>query len=231
MARRRAPPRDGATAYAAAPLSERQQTHAAANAAAGARGAMRNATSKRPGDHDDELGGMRSVKRMREDARHAVDARAGHGPDASEAADPSAPGMRASHGRDPIHELIRCPITLEVMKCPVFASDGHTYEARAIESWLQDHPTSPVTREPMDSRSLRPNFSLRHLLSDLGHELEPPPPTDRAAPLCDMAATPTAASELALGSEAPWPILALRLTLELLLGAAFNAYAISHLSS
>lgn len=42
-----------------------------------------------------------------------------------------------------------CPITLEIMEDPVMASDGITYERRAIKEWLLQKGTSPVTREPI----------------------------------------------------------------------------------
>ncbi|RYE14243.1 MAG: U-box domain-containing protein [Sphingobacteriaceae bacterium] len=42
-----------------------------------------------------------------------------------------------------------CPITHQPIQYPVVGPDGHTYEKDAIESWLQVHGTSPVTREPM----------------------------------------------------------------------------------
>ena len=48
-----------------------------------------------------------------------------------------------------------CPITHEVPKDPVVASDGYTYERVAIEAWLlrceiSDKFTSPITREVIE---------------------------------------------------------------------------------
>lgn len=42
---------------------------------------------------------------------------------------------------------LRCPITHEIMNEPYTATDGHIYERQAIEDWLLNHGTSPVTRE------------------------------------------------------------------------------------
>ena len=42
-----------------------------------------------------------------------------------------------------------CPITQEIMKNPVMASDGHTYEEHAIKAWYAIDPTSPMTREKL----------------------------------------------------------------------------------
>jgi len=52
-----------------------------------------------------------------------------------------------------------CPITLEVMKDPVIASDGHSYEAHAIKAWYEKDRSSPITRE-----RLLPNFTKNHSL-------------------------------------------------------------------
>ena len=60
-----------------------------------------------------------------------------------------------------------CPITLEVMRDPVVADDGHSYEREAIECWLIGNRTSPVTRRVMGTASLIPNHRLRTLIQDL----------------------------------------------------------------
>lgn len=60
-----------------------------------------------------------------------------------------------------------CPITQEVMTDPVIGSDGITYERSAIEAWFAaGHATSPLTRQPMASRSLVPNIALRSAIAD-----------------------------------------------------------------
>jgi ankyrin repeat protein len=65
------------------------------------------------------------------------------------------------------HECF-CPITQEVMKDPVIAQDGHTYERSAIERWFATgQRTSPVTRAVFSNITLRPNYALRNLIQDL----------------------------------------------------------------
>ena len=49
----------------------------------------------------------------------------------------------------------------EIMDDPVVAADGITYERSAITDWLALHSTSPTTNEPMDSKALFPNVSIR----------------------------------------------------------------------
>ncbi len=51
-----------------------------------------------------------------------------------------------------LNYLIHCPITLNKMREPVSAEDGHIYEKKSIESWLRNPENkglSPFTRQPM----------------------------------------------------------------------------------
>lgn len=45
-----------------------------------------------------------------------------------------------------------CPITHQAMRVPVVASDGHSYELHAIQSWVLHKMESPITREPLSSQ-------------------------------------------------------------------------------
>jgi len=74
---------------------------------------------------------------------------------------------------EPYHFLL-CPITLDYVKDPVVASDGHTYERAAIERWLTEAkserrwPHSPVTLLPLRSTRLIANVALRKAVEELG---------------------------------------------------------------
>lgn len=61
-----------------------------------------------------------------------------------------------------------CPISLQVMRNPVIAADGHTYERAAIVTWFeQRNPvTSPKTRERLEDLTLRENHQLRSMILD-----------------------------------------------------------------
>lgn len=65
-----------------------------------------------------------------------------------------------------ISELL-CPITHELMRDPVLAADGCTYEHTAIEAWIVRQrergraPTSPMTGELLEDLRLVPNHSHR----------------------------------------------------------------------
>ncbi|KAH1130096.1 hypothetical protein J1N35_001474 [Gossypium stocksii] len=54
-----------------------------------------------------------------------------------------------------------CPILQAVMSDPRVAADGYTYEATALQDWLADHDTSPMTNLRLPNLDLIPNFPLR----------------------------------------------------------------------
>ena len=57
-----------------------------------------------------------------------------------------------------------CPITEEIFTDPVMTCDGHTYERKAIEAWLNSHDNSPVTNLPLSNKNLMPNVVLKNLI-------------------------------------------------------------------
>ncbi|CAF1551175.1 unnamed protein product, partial [Adineta steineri] len=38
---------------------------------------------------------------------------------------------------------------MELFRDPVIANDGHVYERVAITKWINEHGTSPFTRQPL----------------------------------------------------------------------------------
>eukprot|EP00743_Colponemidia_sp_Colp-15_P012734 GILK01014586.1.p1 GENE.GILK01014586.1~~GILK01014586.1.p1 ORF type:complete len:389 (-),score=38.63 GILK01014586.1:53-1219(-) len=62
-------------------------------------------------------------------------------------------------------EDLLCPITHEIMRDPVVAEDGHSYERTEIERWFTaGNLTSPVTNSLLADLTLRPNFTLRNVI-------------------------------------------------------------------
>jgi len=59
-----------------------------------------------------------------------------------------------------------CPITIQLMINPVIGSDGHTYEKEAIEKWLSNNNSSPITNAPMFISQLIPNIALRNTIQE-----------------------------------------------------------------
>ncbi|XP_029313781.1 WD repeat, SAM and U-box domain-containing protein 1 [Cottoperca gobio] len=55
-----------------------------------------------------------------------------------------------------------CPITRELMKEPVIAADGYSYEREAINSWINTkNRSSPMTNLPLLTTLLTPNHTLK----------------------------------------------------------------------
>jgi len=70
-----------------------------------------------------------------------------------------------NHREGAFPDDFRCPITTVVMRDPVVAADGHTYEREAIATWLAKHHTSPLTREVISfTAALIPNRNLVSLM-------------------------------------------------------------------
>lgn len=60
--------------------------------------------------------------------------------------------------------IVTCSISHDIMRDPVICNDGHTYDRGAIQMWLVNHDTSPMTGEPLSSKKLVPNMALRDLV-------------------------------------------------------------------
>jgi hypothetical protein len=53
-----------------------------------------------------------------------------------------------------------------VMKDPVMAMDGHTYERDAIANWFLENQKSPMTNCMLEAKLLLPNHALRSMIMD-----------------------------------------------------------------
>lgn len=66
----------------------------------------------------------------------------------------------------------RCPITQMVMRMPVVASDGHSYEFKALQKWMLKKQTSPVTGQPLSGTCFVVNHNLKKLIRDWDQKKE-----------------------------------------------------------
>ncbi len=64
----------------------------------------------------------------------------------------------------------------EVFEDPVVAADGFTFEREAIEAWLKQHNTSPMTNMQLPHTSLIPNHALRSAADDWRDSQKQPAP-------------------------------------------------------
>ena len=78
----------------------------------------------------------------------------------------TASGLRPSFASAPPDAYL-CPITKQLMIDPVCTADGHTFERAAIERWLAQRHTSPLTGLRLPSAQLTPNLLMRSLLREL----------------------------------------------------------------
>eukprot|EP00966_Prymnesium_polylepis_P036165 838905-Prymnesium_polylepis.1 len=69
--------------------------------------------------------------------------------------------------------------TQMIMKKPVMATDGHSYELRAMQKWLLKKQTSPVTGKPLANTTLVINRNLKKLIRDYTYSAA----TKRKAPI------------------------------------------------
>ncbi|CAN7089866.1 unnamed protein product [Brassica rapa subsp. narinosa] len=53
-----------------------------------------------------------------------------------------------------------CPLLKGLMNQPCVAADGYTYDREAIEDWLREKYTSPVTNLPLPNKNLLANYTL-----------------------------------------------------------------------
>ena len=75
----------------------------------------------------------------------------------------STPSLEPQAARG-IHPATCCPLTGRVMRDPVVAACGNSFELEAIAHWLARNETSPVTQEKLASKLLFPNAALRSII-------------------------------------------------------------------
>ena len=68
-------------------------------------------------------------------------------------------------------ESLLCPITHEIMVDPVVAADGFSYDRKAIEVWLANNNTSPMTNAVLKNKSLIPNTTLMVMIMEYQEQL------------------------------------------------------------
>ena len=65
---------------------------------------------------------------------------------------------------DAFSEILKCPISGEIMEDPVMSPGGHTYERKYIENWIQRKGISPLTKKPLSKNDLRINFVVKNMI-------------------------------------------------------------------
>jgi hypothetical protein len=66
-----------------------------------------------------------------------------------------------------------CPITHALMVNPVVDPEGNSYERNAIENWIRQSGTSPITRAALSIKDLRCNRALKIAIDEYRHSIQP----------------------------------------------------------
>ncbi|KAF0026481.1 hypothetical protein F2P81_021218 [Scophthalmus maximus] len=70
--------------------------------------------------------------------------------------------LKSEQSDSEVPDEFMCPITTELMKDPVIAADGYSYERESIETWIRGkNKTSPMTNLALQTTLLTPNRSLK----------------------------------------------------------------------
>ncbi|KAG8096851.1 hypothetical protein GUJ93_ZPchr0013g34201 [Zizania palustris] len=75
--------------------------------------------------------------------------------------------LKQGGGELAIPAHFRCPISLDLMRDPVTAPTGITYDREGIEAWLdRGRAVCPVTHAPLRQEDLVPNHAIRRVIQD-----------------------------------------------------------------
>lgn len=107
--------------------------------------------------------------------------------------------MSGAQGAD-VPPAFICPITCEVMKDPVTAADGHSYEASAIMQWLASSNISPLTGQPLPNKQLARSHALRNAIQE--HEQSRATRKEKERALRNVPPAPTGSKVILLGDSA-----------------------------
>ena len=61
---------------------------------------------------------------------------------------------------------IICPITHQIFYNPVTIDDGYTYEKQAIEKWLENNKTSPMTKDKITIINFKVNIVIKNIIEN-----------------------------------------------------------------
>ena len=85
-----------------------------------------------------------------------------------EVLDQPAPATAATRASSTFPAEFFCPISGEIMVDPVCTMDGEVFERSAIERWLKNHCSNPLTGAPLPAAHVVPNNSLAKLIKASG---------------------------------------------------------------
>ncbi|CAF1433087.1 unnamed protein product [Didymodactylos carnosus] len=75
-------------------------------------------------------------------------------------------GLQPNEKENLINSLT-CPLSGKILRVPVVASDGYTYEKENILEWFKTNDKSPVTNEVFKDRELKQNYTIETILKSV----------------------------------------------------------------
>ena len=63
-----------------------------------------------------------------------------------------------------IIDIVQYPITLSTIEEPVYLVDSRLYDRTGILHWISDKGRSPMTREPLTSKYVRPDPTAKKII-------------------------------------------------------------------
>lgn len=115
----------------------------------------------------------------------------------------------AGAGADPLPRGFVCPLTLTLMREPVIAADGHSYEKAQLEEWLRDNDTSPLTNLRLPHKLAVPNHALRSLIEEYRQRAFTAPHRNPPTPAAPTSASTVQTSPRITSLPLPPPLLQL----------------------
>ncbi|KAK3286181.1 hypothetical protein CYMTET_6250 [Cymbomonas tetramitiformis] len=86
----------------------------------------------------------------------------------------SSPHASVANASEADASSLRCPLLGTQFRDPVMAADGYTYSSAALDTWFLEHgAVSPMTREPLPTKTMLPNLTMQLILDQLGAEESP----------------------------------------------------------
>ena len=68
-------------------------------------------------------------------------------------------------------DYFKCPISWEKLENPVVSMEGHSYEKWAIDKWLINQETSPITGLVLEDNTLISNYALKSAIDDFNKKI------------------------------------------------------------
>ncbi|CAF1306158.1 unnamed protein product [Adineta steineri] len=84
-----------------------------------------------------------------------------------------------------LNSAVTCCITKGILRDPVVAADGFTYEREAILNWFKQSNRSPMTNQELENQEVKPNHAIKSILKSLAELNHDAKISDKKAEITD----------------------------------------------